>query len=556
MAKKRAKTESDEGAVFKARGSAFRDEDLKEFSVPTSSLEFDLGYDPDWLSEKAVMFGQALTGVPLYEYQMDFVRRVVRSVVGFEGETITALWSRQSGKSESLAFVVDTLCVLLPALAKIIPALAQFKDGIKIGLFAPQSDQVVTTYTRALNRLKSDNAEMIMADPEIDTGITYDSKLLLTNGSSLTGQTAGKTSKIESKTYDLIFIEEAQDMDDFLIQKSIEPMATATNGTIVKVGTTGTRKNDFYHEIQRNARRSIGVKSGLERYHFEYNYKEVIRQKRRQFEIDQNPFHLNYERYIAKIIAKRGKDAPAFKLSYALIWDLESGMFISDDDWNKIINKKYGFVRTVEPEWDIRAGLDIAKDDASTILTIGRVMPDQPFKPPKKQILRFIELRNMDYEMQHQVIVDYLIEYNVRALFADYTGVGRPFVDRLSYACGNYLTVEPYTFSRPSKSEMWLALRADIDNRRLIIPANDVARGENEYKQCEAQLKGMIKWFEGGYLVAEKSEDPGYDDYGDSLGLFVLAGNMEVEDVPEVEEETNPFFTGGGLLSEIGKISW
>jgi hypothetical protein len=41
-----------------------------------------------------------------------------------------------------------------------------------------------------------------------------------------------------------ILLEEAQDLDTTLVQKSIEPMVSA-GGTIIKCGTTGTSKSDF-----------------------------------------------------------------------------------------------------------------------------------------------------------------------------------------------------------------------------------------------------------------------------------------------------------------------
>lgn len=552
MSKKKLPDVKEEGYVFATTGSTFNESEI--LSIEQEAVE--LGFDPHFLTEKIIEFGKVLTGIPLYQYQEEAAYRIIYSVVSFEGETISALWCRQSGKTETLAFIVDTLCVILPSLAKIIPSLGQYKDGIRIGLFAPQSDQVNTTYSRALSRLKSDNALLVLADPDIDTTIAYDTRLVLTNGSSLTGQTAGKTSKIESKTYDLIFIEEAQDMDDYLIQKSIEPMATATNGTIVKVGTTGTRKCDFFYEIQRNIRRSTTTLSGKMRYHYEYDYKEVIKQKRQQYNVDKNPFHLNYEKYIARQIEKRGVNSDAFKLSYALIWDLDSGMFITDKDWLAIVNKRKGFIYEVEDEWDIRAGLDIGKENASTVMVIAKVYPVEEFKPPKKEILAIFDLYGLDYEHQHERVLELLVDFNVSVLYADNTGVGKPFVERLIYACGAYVNITPYTFSRPSKSDMWLALKADIDARRLVVPANAVARDTYEYKCLEAQMKGMNKWYEGGYLVAEKSEESGYDDYCDATGLMVMAGNADSEGLAEIEVDANPFCGNDGILERLQQISW
>lgn len=539
---------------FSAKGKKFSAEDIEAVAEDATKL----GYDPHEIAEKVLQFGLMLTGIPLYDYQKETAYRIIYSIVALEGETITMLFSRQSGKSEVLAVVIDTLCVILPSLAKILPDLGQFKDGFRVGLFAPQSDQVVTTYSRALVRLESETAESILSDPDIATELLYDAKLVLSNGSSLVGQTASKQSKIESKTYDFVIIEECQDMDSFMIEKSIEPMVTATFGTLVKCGTTGVVKNDFYYEIQRNQKRDRKVKDRRLRYHFEFNYKQVIKQKNAKFAEDGNRFHLNYGRFIEKQIDKRGKDSESFRLSFALIWALDSGMFLTDKEFAFITNRKKSRQYNVDDDWDVRAGLDIAKDDASTVLTIVRVEEGDPFKPPKKTVLNWIELHGVNYESQHEIILQALLEYNIKILYGDYTGVGKPVIDRLMYACGTYVYIVPYTFSRPSKSVMWQALRADIEAKRLTVPAHPNVRESEEYQNFDTQMKGLLKYYDNGNLVAEASDESVYDDYADSLGLAILAGNEEIEQTLEVEEHgSNPFLnTAGGVMDTITKNSW
>lgn len=227
------KSIKEEGFVFETKGKSAE-------SIDTSSVEGKtVSFDAHFITNRIMEFGKILTGIPLYEYQEAIAYRIIYSVITFEGSVLTVLLSRQSGKSETMAFVIDTLTVLLPALAKVLPELEQFSTGFRVGLFAPQSDQVVTTYSRAMTRLNSANAEMILSDPDISVSMESNVRLSLSNGSFLAGQVASKQSKIESKTYDLVICEEAQDIDDFIVQKSIEPMLSATGGTLLKVGTTG-----------------------------------------------------------------------------------------------------------------------------------------------------------------------------------------------------------------------------------------------------------------------------------------------------------------------------
>lgn len=526
----------EDGFVFETTGGSVTDIDTSDMAGRSVS------FDAHFITGKIMDFGKVLTGIPLYSYQEEIAYRIIYSVITFEGSVLTVLLSRQSGKSETMAFVIDTLTVLLPALAKIIPDLEQFSNGFRVGLFAPQSDQVVTTYSRAMTRLTSANAEMVLSDPDLLVSLESEVRLNLSNGSFLAGQVASKQSKIESKTYDLIIIEEAQDTDDFLVTKSIEPMLTATGGTLVKVGTTGVTKNHFWYEIQANRNHDRKIPDKRLRNHFEYAYKEIISARRHQFEIDHKKFHLNYEADILRKKERWGEDSQAFKLAYALVWDLESGMLISDKEFNTLLNRKLGFQEPSTGDYVV-AGLDIGKAPAETVLTIAKVWyTDDPFEKPYKQILAWVCLGGLDYEAQHQEILNYIVEYNISTIFADYTGVGKPVVDRLVYACGEYVNIEPYTFTAQSKSDMWYNFTSDIQTRRLIVPANRMVRGTIEFQKFEEQMKNCQKYFNGAYMVCEKSE--GYfDDMVDSCALMCLAANAQREAESELEVDDNPLFS-------------
>lgn len=526
----------EDGFVFETTGGSVTDIDTSDMAGRSVS------FDAHFITGKIMDFGKVLTGIPLYSYQEEIAYRIIYSVITFEGSVLTVLLSRQSGKSETMAFVIDTLTVLLPALAKIIPDLEQFSNGFRVGLFAPQSDQVVTTYSRAMTRLTSANAEMVLSDPDLLVSLESEVRLNLSNGSFLAGQVASKQSKIESKTYDLIIIEEAQDTDDFLVTKSIEPMLTATGGTLVKVGTTGVTKNHFWYEIQTNRNHDRKIPDKRLRNHFEYAYKEIISARRHQFEIDHKKFHLNYEADILRKKERWGEDSQAFKLAYALVWDLESGMLISDKEFNTLLNRKLGFQEPSTGDYVV-AGLDIGKAPAETVLTIAKVWyTDDPFEKPYKQILAWVCLGGLDYEAQHHEILNYIVEYNISTIFADYTGVGKPVVDRLVYACGEYVNIEPYTFTAQSKSDMWYNFTSDIQTRRLIVPANRVVRSTSEFQKFEEQMKNCQKYFNGAYMVCEKSE--GYfDDMVDSCALMCLAANAQREAESELEVDDNPLFS-------------
>lgn len=542
---KKVNIPKEEGYVFPATGE-------KAGEIHTEELVGkSVSFDAHLITGKIMEFGKILTGLSLYKYQEDIAYAIIYSVITFSGDVKTVLLSRQSGKSEVMAFVIDTLTVLLPALAKVIPDLEQFKSGFRVGLFAPQSDQVVTTYSRAMTRINSANAELILEDPDIDTYLQSSARLELSNGSFLAGQVASKQSKIESKTYDLVIVEEAQDVDDLIVAKSIEPMLSSTAGTLIKVGTTGMYKNHFWYEIQNNRNLDRKVIDPRIRNHFEYDYKKIIADRRVQYDKDGKRFHLNYEADILRKKSRWGEESQAFKLAYALVWDLESGMLITDKEYNAIINRKLGTQMPTNTDYVV-AGIDIGKSPAETVITIARVFHTEDIlDKPFKQILAWVALGGMDYEAQHHAIMDCIVEFNISTIFADYTGVGKAVVDRLMYACGEYVNIEPYTFTAQSKSDMWFNFVSEIQTRHLIVPANKKVRGTSEYVKFEEQIKNCQKYFNGAYMVCEKSE--GYfDDFVDSCALMCMAANAEQTVAEEMEVTENPLYSG--VTSTINSI--
>lgn len=90
------------------------------------------------LVDRIYNFCEVYSGRTLYKYQTQFAKRVIRSVLENDGAEITALFSRQSGKSETIAVVVGGLMIILPTLAN-MPMFSDdrrfmmYKDGVWTG---------------------------------------------------------------------------------------------------------------------------------------------------------------------------------------------------------------------------------------------------------------------------------------------------------------------------------------------------------------------------------------------------------------------------------------
>ena len=113
----------------------------------------------------------------------------------------------------------------------------------------------------------------MLLDPEIDERVDGKRKMMLQAGSFARRQTANPRAKIEGSSYHIIVIDECQDADELVIRKSIHPMLSFYAGSIVKIGTPGYHKGDFYKAINLNKRRQTSRRS--RQNHFEFDYRIV-----------------------------------------------------------------------------------------------------------------------------------------------------------------------------------------------------------------------------------------------------------------------------------------
>jgi hypothetical protein len=463
--------------------------------------------------------------------------------------------------SEIVAFVVVVIGTLFPVLARIFPKeMGYFKNGVKMGLIAPQLDQVETVYSRCMERIWSDRTRIFLTDPDIDDAPLSKVNFKLKNGSFLKAQSGAKQSKIESKTYHIVFIDEAQDMDREKVRKSIIPMTASTFGTIVRLGTPNRHTGDFFQMIEKNKKddyRVRGKNFRLNRKHFQYDYKSVIKDKRSQHKKDGARFHTLYEKSIKRDIDSIGEHSEEFRMAYKLEWLHDIGMFITIENLEAYCYDKRIMFPPQEKDMYNVAGLDIASARNSTVCTIGRVnSPVEEFgERPRKIITGWLELEKTNYDEQLPIICEYLVDNKVAVLYADYTGVGRAMVDLIGYYLGEYVEIVPYTFNPATKSDMYKRLDEDITNRRVIVPAHPTIRKMTEFKRFEQQMINLNKYWKGSTLICEKGQ--GFnDDYCDSLALMNMAGNHMYARPSVAEASENIFSPMNSRRDLIKKSRW
>ena len=457
----------------------------------------------------------------------------MESVIINDGEEITALAARQSGKSEIVADTVSTLMVLLPRLAKLYPdLLSKFKDGLWVGLFAPTETQAETLYGRTVNRLTSERAIEIMGDAEIDDsavrvgGVTRQIRLKK-SGSTITMMTANPRAKIESKSFHLIIIDECQEADDFVVSKSISPMLAYYAGTMVKTGTPTTSKNNFYKSIQLNRRRQTN--RGNRQNHFQWDWKEVSK------------INLNYEKFIKKEMLRISEDSDEFQMSYNCKWLLERGMFITSSAMDELGDTSQELVK-VWHKTPVVVGIDPARKTDSTVVTVVWVDWDRPdeFGYFDHRVLNWLEMQGDDWEEQYFQIVNFLSNYDVLAVGVDANGVGDAVAQRLKLLLPR-AEVMPVTSSPSEQSKRWKHLQALIQRKMIAWPAHAKTRRLRTWKRFYQQMTDAEVQYKGpNFLVAAPDENYAHDDFVDSLSIACSLTQDLV--MPEVVASSNPFF--------------
>ena len=506
------------------------EEDLGSLELEVDHLTQDF---VNKLIDKMMKFLNALVGHDLHPYQKPLARRIMESVIINDGSEITALASRQSGKSETIADTVATLMVLLPILAKRYPdLLGRFKDGIWVGLFAPTEGQAETLFGRTVNRLTSENAQEILGDPEIDDsaarvgGVTKQIKLKKL-GSTMTMMTANPRAKIESKSFHLIVIDECQEADDYVVDKSISPMMAYYAGTMVKTGTPTTSKNNFYKSIQFNKRRQTGRKS--RQNHFQWDWRDVAK------------VNENYEKHIRKEMLRIGEDSDEFQMSYNCKWLLERGMFVTSTALDALGDTSQELVKMWH-QTPVVVGIDPARKTDSTVVTVVWVDWDRPdeFGYFDHRILNWLEIQGDDWEEQYFQIVNFLSNYDCLAIGVDGNGVGDAVAQRLKVLMPRAEVVS-LTSSQSEQSKRFKHLQALIQRESLTYPAHAKTRRLNVWKRFYQQMTDAEIQFKGpNFMVAAPKEAYAHDDFVDSLAIACSLTQELV--MPNVEVSSNVFF--------------
>lgn len=501
------------------------------------------------LVNRVFNFCELYSGKTLFPYQEQFSKRVIRSILTNDGAEITALFSRQSGKSETIAVTVGGMMIILPTLANMPmfaddPRLEMFRDGLWVGIFAPSQRQAQITYGRMKARLQCKTARAVLEDDDfrLQFSTSNGQTVALTNGSFATAISASDGSNIEGESFKVIICEECQDISNFKIQKAIHPMGAAYNASIIKIGTATTHKGDFYDAIQRN-KKDAEIKSTHIKNHFEYDYTIAAK------------YNPKYARYVEGEKKKLGENSDAFRMSYKLEWIIERGMFIDIATFERN-NTEPLLERTLSDMQSTHvAGIDIGGVNDDTVVTVCEVdwnMPvimesrtdeetgeDITYLAYNAYVVDWLRISNEpDYEEQYPIIMDYLSHFKLARVVCDAT---REAAVAHRLRANLNCEVIPYVFSSKSKSDLYKHLEKEIVTGRARVCAGEETQKTVEYQMFLEQMADLQKGYSGAYLVVSHPDERGaHDDFPDSFALAVWGCSFAGE-VNYTETKGNPF---------------
>ncbi|MBD3261645.1 MAG: hypothetical protein GF334_08200 [Candidatus Altiarchaeales archaeon] len=519
------------------------------------------GVSTEELVDRILVFAEAIAGHKFYPYQRPFAYRVVYCVLERLAEELSALFARQSGKSEALAMITSSLMFVMPSLAKAFPDDDRFSyqdpktgdtrdysEGFWTAIFAPKKDQAGIIFSRVKGFFNRDTVKQMCSEEGITFTHNNGDTLRLSNGSYIKCSTASDQSSIEGYTLHLGILEESQDISDEKASKSIGPMMAAVGGTIVKIGTSNAKKSHFYKTCKRNERR---YRQGGAKNHFLVRWDEAAK------------YNSDYERFVLKEMARLGERSDEFRMSYCCEFMLARGMAFTDKVLSSlcVTRRKYAPFHEIlgGPMMGRRyaAGIDFGKVHDSTVVTILDVDWDNPRQTLEgfdeeegaftleifgKHLVSWMEMQGDDYEAQFLAIQRYLRPWGAERIALDYTGVGVALGDKFK-AHYDDCDVEFVSYSDQSKDMLGRLILSDVATGMITFPGGPSTVETTEYKEFWAQMLDLEKEYKAksGYLALHHPNMRGAkDDYCDSLQLAIYAASKRPHG-GDIEESENVF---------------
>jgi len=431
-------------------------------------------------------FAREMVGMALRPYQVELSDRIIESVFAKAGDEIVALWARQMGKTEALALTGLFLFIFYPRITG---------QGFKIGVFGPKYEQAQNLVERM--RLRLSKSWLDRGECWTDTGMRFSWVWTDLPGQPVSewhGISGSKDAHIEGPSFDLLYLDESQDIEESQMKTAIFPMGAAKMATRVLIGTYKPQVVNFYfYQRTMEHGRHLSKKPWTVGAEFSDEYRRYVLQEK--------------DRY--------GEESEEFRTQYSLNLVEHKAFFISRPDLLAL--------RVDELPTDLEdsnfVGIDIAKFPDSTVAECyrGKFMS-------KGCLVDALELQGVNYEDQVLLLKDFCECNRAKVVVVDSTGVGDPVVDMLKRALR--CRVEGLKLTLLSKDSIFKNLQGEMLNRRLFYHVRPDRK--REVARFEDQFLALLREFRGAYMDCHHPETrDAHDDYCFAAALAVEAARLQ-----------------------------
>lgn len=434
--------------------------------------------------------------VELYDYQVQIAHWCLWSIL-VEPTDVYIKIARQAGKTETITLLVRFLMIFHLHLVG-TPLMAAFAS--------PKGEQAKTDVDRIKKSVVQMRIRWQVEDREFNSHTVRAYRFEKLHAEIFRFSLAPTTSN-ESKTLNVLIVEEAHKTDDKKRSDEIDPMLASTGGVKWFIGVGNVKDCDFKKGCDGQLPGSVAVIVPVDK---------VIADRRRKYEQTGDTKHLAYEQAFARELRQKGRENPELKRNYYLEDMVEVSGFVSRE---RLITCR----RTGPVAMDrLYLGLDWARKSDFTWATIVNDMND---------VVTWYKYPHVRYEDQIQMIMADLerdgFKEKIYGVRGDSTGQGDMPMEFMEMHCPIPIDEESKVkFTTQSKHAMYTnfeqaIFRDEGDSMRFSYPADHPLAAEFE-EQMVALEREYIG--DGEYLsVHHPDEDGAMDDSCDSTALALTA---------------------------------
>lgn len=454
--------------------------------------------------------------VDLYDYEIRIAEAVLSAIL-VEPMDVAIAMARQSGKTETVTLLLRFLLIFYRFL---------LGSPLMCGLASPKGEQAKTSLDRIKLSIPKLGERWQVEDREFNAATVRAYRHNQLFGEIFKFSLAPTTSN-ESKTINVLIVDEAHLADDVKRSNELDPMLSSTNGITIFIGVGCTRICDFLKAKAGERAGTVAIVVPVD---------EVIRDRRKKFEQTGDPKHLNYEHAFERELRKKGKENPEVRRNYYLEDTVEEGNFVSRE---RLLSCARG-PDVIVPVDKLYAGIDWARVSDFTWVTVVN---------DKNDVIDWLKVPHVTYLEQVQVIrewaerkregrrklpdgtvetFEYTYKARILAVRGDATGGAGDAPNEMLMQHGGLPVDEEsfFKFSMSSKNDLYVNWEQAIykdpgDPGRFSYPADHPLTSE-----FEEQTTRLLREYKGDgeYLSVHHPDEPdAKDDAPDSTALASYA---------------------------------